>query len=90
MIAPMRFIPSYPSLRGSWWAGLGQAPEPFDLQKSIKDISATVTSIRPTAEFVGAHPYLTASLIFAAIIAGGAVGGYIGAGERAVRRRKAG
>jgi len=64
--------------------GLGAEPS---ITQTLTDLSATAAALRPVAEFIGAHPYLSATMLISAIILGGAAGGYIGAGERMVRKK---
>lgn len=65
-------------------AGMGE----LTLLEQVKETAETVKSIKPILEFVGNYPMLTLSLLMAAIVAGGAAGGYIGAGYRAKAVRK--
>ena len=60
-------------------AGLGQA-EPFSLTQTMRDAAETIEAVKPIALFIGDHPVLATTILILTIIAGGAVGGYIGVG----------
>jgi hypothetical protein len=60
-------------------AGLGAEPTLID---QVKETADTIKSVAPFLEFVGAYPMVTIALLMAAIVGGGALGGYIGAGTR--------
>lgn len=67
----------------NWLAGLGNlgTTEPSFMDQ-IKDTADTIASVKPFLEFVGNYPMVAFSLVMMAIIGGGALGGYIGAGLR--------
>jgi len=71
-----------PAPRGTpnWLSGLG-ATEP-SLLDQFKATSDTIASVKPFLEFVGNYPMVAFSLLMMAIVGGGALGGYIGAGMR--------
>lgn len=48
----------------------------------ITQAQEVLASAKPAVDFVGRHPWLSLTLLVGAIIAGGAAGGYIGAGVR--------
>lgn len=67
---------------GQYQAG-GQA----DYLTSIKSLADMYESLKPLIDFLGEHPWVTVGLVMSAIISGGAIGGYIGAGVRAERSK---
>ncbi len=78
--------PQQPRGAPAWLAGLGKigglgAAEPTLLDQ-FKATSDTIASVKPFLEFVGNYPMVAFSLVMMAIIGGGALGGYIGAGMR--------
>lgn len=54
-----------------------------DYLASIKSIGDMYSALKPLIDFLGAHPWITMSFFAMAIITGGAIGGYVGAGIRA-------
>jgi hypothetical protein len=63
--------------------GLGQEEyQPVDILAVVRDLHRGYSNVEPLTDFVGAHPWTTFALFFIAILAGGAAGGYIGAGLR--------
>lgn len=64
-------------------SGLGQEEEmPTDIVTLLQEFYKSYRGVAPTIEFLGSHPWLALTLLAGAMIAGGAVGGYIGAGYR--------
>jgi len=77
---PPEFEPQAAGLQG-----LGETQQ-LDLLTMLDDVRDSFTNIKPTIDFLGSHPMLTLTLLMTAIIAGGAVGGYIGAGYKTGKR----
>jgi len=77
----------YPPTMEPQVAGLG-SEAPLDLVGMMKDMYSGYLDMAPTIDFFGNHPIMTLTLIMAAIVAGGAVGGYIGAGYKASAKRR--
>ncbi len=67
-------------LSGDSSIGFGQEYEPVDILSVVKDLHRGYTNVEPLTDFIGEHPWLTFTLFFLSVIAGGAAGGYIGAG----------
>ena len=76
----------WPSTTEPTIAGLGQE-KPLDLIGMMRDMHEGYLDLAPTIDFWGNHPVMSLTLLMAAIIVGGAVGGYIGAGYKAEKRR---
>lgn len=74
--------------------GLGQFQPggEADYMGALRSISDMYESMKPLIDYLGSHPWATIGMLLTAIVAGGAVGGYIGAGLRAepvkARRKK--
>lgn len=62
-------------------SALGQEA-PVDILGVVRELHEGYQNISPITNFIGAHPFLAISSILLSILAGGAVGGYIGAGMR--------
>lgn len=87
---------SFPSGPGSRWMprgirlGLGQAPvrtpaESVDILTAVRTLYGAYVNVEPLVSFLGNHPMMTLSMLMLAILAGGAVGGYIGAGLKTAK-----
>ena len=59
---------------------LGQ--EYIDVMAVVRDIHRGYKNVEPLTDFIGNHPWLSVSLAMIMILAGGAAGGFIGAGLR--------
>ncbi len=71
------------------FSGLGEtSSSSTSLLDQVKETADTIASIKPLLEFVGNYPMIAFSLVMLAIVAGGAAGGYIGAGYKTKTDRK--
>jgi len=85
---------------GRRFIGLGQVPRPVGrrfvgmgetepgMVEQIRTIYQGVSSLDPLIKLVGEHPWVTITMAMIAIMAGSAVGGYIGAGAKEEQQRK--
>ena len=71
-------------LQRAMFSGLGQVKDetPVGIVAQIQALFEGYKSLKPFVDFLGDHPVLAFSLLMVSVIAGGAIGGYIGAGLR--------
>ncbi len=70
--------------------GMGQyqAGGEGDILGAARSISQMYESMKPMIDFIGGHPWKALAILTFGIIAGGAVGGYIGAGLRVEQEKR--
>ena len=61
------------------------AVEDVDIITAVRAIYGGYLDAEPFIDFAGNHPILLTTLLLGAIILGGSIGGYIGAGFRTVK-----
>ena len=61
------------------------SPEEIDIVSAVKAMYGGYLDAEPFIEFAGNHPVLLTTLLIGAVILGGSIGGYIGAGLRTVK-----
>lgn len=59
--------------------------ETVDILTAVRTLYGAYVGVEPLVTFLGSHPVVTLSMLMLAILAGGAVGGYIGAGLRTTK-----
>ena len=78
----------YPPTMEPQIAGLGAEAGSLDLIGMMRDMHEGYLDVAPAIDFFGNHPITTLMLVMGAIIAGGAAGGYIGAGLRSTAKKR--